>query len=270
MRARTALTLAVIAALCLGLMAPAEASDPRARKHQVDRALQHLKADMDETSAALRHAANALHAAESKLPAARAKVARVHGQLVAAQARDRVLGEQLQVAKAEVARAQGQIDDTLASIMASHQLIGRIARSSYQDGGMGELAVVLQSQSPDEFATRLVLVQNAMRSEGSVLTGLAESRADLAAQRATLVAKRQQVAGMKRQQEALVQKISGLQAQAYALIRTGVFAPPGLGWRHTAGDRCACTDGGEQRNSPAPAVLAGPKRKRAQPATVTP
>jgi hypothetical protein len=58
MRARPALTLAVIAALCLGLVAPAEASDPRARKHQVDRALQHLKADMDETSAALRHAAN--------------------------------------------------------------------------------------------------------------------------------------------------------------------------------------------------------------------
>jgi murein DD-endopeptidase MepM/ murein hydrolase activator NlpD len=214
MRARPALTVAVIAALCLGLVAPAEASDPRARKHRVDRALQNLKADMDETSAALRHAANALHAAESKLPAARARVARVHGQLVAAQARDRLLGEQLQVAKAEVARAQGQIDDTLASIMASHKLIGRIARSSYQDGGMGELAVVLQSQSPDEFATRLVLVQNAMRSEGNVLTGLAESRANLAAQRATLVAKRQQVAAMKRQQEALVRKITGLQSQA--------------------------------------------------------
>ena len=213
MRARPALTLAVIAALCLGLVAPAEASDPRARKHQVDRALQKINADLDETSAALRHAANALHAAESKLPAAQAKVARVHGQLVAAQARDRLLGEQLQVAKAEVARAQAQIDETLASIMASHKLIGRIARTSYQDGGMGELAVVLQSQSPDEFATRLVLVQNAMRSEGNVLTGLAESRANLAAQRATLVAKRQQVAGMKRQQEALVQKISGVQAQ---------------------------------------------------------
>jgi murein DD-endopeptidase MepM/ murein hydrolase activator NlpD len=53
-----------------------------------------------------------------------------------------------------------------------------------------------------------------MRSEGNVLTGLAESRANLAAQRATLVAKRQQVAAMKRQQEALVRKITGLQSQA--------------------------------------------------------
>ena len=139
----------------------------------------------------------------------------MHGQLVAAQAQDRLLGEQLEVAKAEVARAQGQIDDTLASIVASQKLIGRIARSSYQDGGMGELAVVLQSQSPDEFATRLVLVQNAMRSEGNVLSGLAEARANLAAQRATLVAKRKQVAGMKRQQEALVEKIAGLEAAGH-------------------------------------------------------
>ncbi len=190
MRSRPALTLAVIAALCLGLMAPAEAADPRQRKRQVDRAAEALRHDLSETSAELRRAARALRRAESRLRPARARVARVHGQLVAAQAKDRLLGEQLEVAKAEVARAQGQIDDTLASIVASQKLIGRIARSTYQDGGMGELAVVLQSQSPDEFATRLVLVQNAMRSEGNVLSGLAEARANLAAQRATLVAKR--------------------------------------------------------------------------------
>jgi murein DD-endopeptidase MepM/ murein hydrolase activator NlpD len=214
MRFRPALTLAVIVALCLGLVAPAEAADPRHRKRQVDRAIQNLQHDLSETSAELRRAAASLRRAESRLPAARARVARVHGRLVGAQARDRLLGEQLDVAKAEVARAQGEIDDTLASIAKSQQLIGRIARSSYQNGGMGELAVVLQSQSPDEFATRLVLVQNAMRSEGNVLSGLAVARADLAAQRATLVAKRKLVADMKREQEALVEKIAGLEADA--------------------------------------------------------
>ena len=214
MRARPALTLAVIVALCVGLVAPAQAADPKHRKRQIDTAIKHLRTDLDETSAELRRASAALDRAESKLPAARARVARVHGQLMAAQARDRLLGQQLEVAKAEVAKAQGQIDRTVADIVASRKLIGRIARSSYQEGGMGELAVILQSQSPDEFATRLVLVQNAMRSEGSIIGGLAEKRADLAAQRATLVAKRQAVAAMKRQQEALVRKITGLEAQA--------------------------------------------------------
>ena len=214
MRFRSALTLAVVVALCLGLVAPADAADPKHRKRQVDRSIEKLRHDLSETSAELRRAASALNRAESKLPGARARVARVHGRLVAEQTRDRLLGEKLEIAKAEVARAQSEIDATRKSIRESHRLIGRIARSSYQNGGMGELAVVLQSQSPDEFATRLVLVQNAMRSEGNVLSGLAEARADLAAQRATLVAKRKQVAAMKREQEALVEKIAGLEAEA--------------------------------------------------------
>ena len=157
---------------------------------QVDRDRPSSRHDLDETS---QRCVGAIHVAEpGRVPAARpaARSPRVHGQLAAAQARDRLLGDQLEVAKAEVAAAQRQIDATLARLGQTHKLIGRIARSSYQQGGMGELAVVLQSQSPDEFATRLVLVQNAMRSEGTVLSGLAEDRANLAAQRATLVAKR--------------------------------------------------------------------------------
>jgi peptidoglycan hydrolase CwlO-like protein len=214
MRLRPALTVVVIATLLLGFLGPAQADDERRRKSHVDAALRDLRHDMNETSRELRAAARMLSRAESRLPAARARVARVHGRLVAAEARDRQLGEQLQVAIAEVQRAKGQIRDTKKDIAAGQVLIGRIARSSYQDGGMGELAVVLQSQSPDDFATRLVLVQNAMRSEGSVLGRLAEARADLAAEKATLVAKRAQVQEMKDAQEALVAQIQGLQAEA--------------------------------------------------------
>jgi murein DD-endopeptidase MepM/ murein hydrolase activator NlpD len=214
MRLRPALTLAVIAALLVGFLTPAYAGDEKTRKKRVDSAIRDLRHDLNETSKELRAAARSLRRAEGKLPAARARVARVRGQLVAARARDRMLGEQLEVAKAEVARAEKQIEDTLADIAASQVLIGRIARSSYQSGGMGELAVVLQSQSPDDFATRLVLVQNAMRSEGHVLGDLAEARANLAAQRATLEAKRKQLAGMKREQERLVEKIRGLRDEA--------------------------------------------------------
>jgi murein DD-endopeptidase MepM/ murein hydrolase activator NlpD len=214
MRLRPALTLAVIATLVLSFLGPAHADDERRRKARVDAAMNDLRHDMNETSRELRAAVSALKRAESKLPAARARVARVHGKLVAAQTRDRMLGEQLQVAIAEVDRARSQIKDTRGDIRETEILIGRIARSTYQDGGMGELAVVLQSQSPDDFATRLVLVQNAMRSEGNVLGDLAESKANLAAQKATLVAKREQVEEMKRAQEELVEKIQGLEAEA--------------------------------------------------------
>ena len=214
MRLRPAFAVLVVATLLLGFLAPARADDEKRRKAHVDAAMRDLRHDMNETSRELRAAASLLRRAESRLPAARARVARVHGRLVAAQARDRELGEQLEVAIAEVQRARAEIKDTKRDIAAGQVLIGRIARTSYQDGGMGELAVVLQSQTPDDFATRLVLVQNAMRSEGSVLGRLAEARADLAAEKATLVAKREQVEQMKRAQEALVAKIADLQAEA--------------------------------------------------------
>lgn len=209
-----ALALAFALLGVLGSATPSAADGERRRKANVDSAMRDLRQDMNETSRELRTSARLLRRAESKLPAARARVARVHGRLVAAQARDRMLGQQLEVVVAEVARARGQIKDIRLDIAAAEVLIGRIARSSYQDGGMGELAVVLQSQSPDDFATRLALVQNAMRSEGNVLGDLAEARADLASQKATLVAKRQQVEEMKRAQEALVEQIQVLQAEA--------------------------------------------------------
>lgn len=214
MRARRLLAAVAVPALVLGLLTPAQASDERHKKAQIDRAIHNLKGDLDETSADLRRAGAALDRAEAKMPAATARVARVHGQLVAAQERDRIIGLKLDAAKADVRDAQDKIDQTLGSIADSQKLIGRIARSSYQSGGMGEIAVVLQSQSPDEFATRLVLVQNALRSEGNILGGLAEARANLAAQRATLVAKRKVLAGMKREQEAVVARVQNLQAQA--------------------------------------------------------
>lgn len=217
MRQRPVLILAVITALLTGLVLPAGTafgSDERRRKGKVDSAIQDLRGDINDTTRELRAASRALRRAESRLPGARAAVARVRGKLAAAEARDRVLADQLQVAKAEVVRARKEIKSTQVEMEASHNQIGRIARSSYQNGGLGELAVVLQSQSPDEFASRLVLVQSAMRSEGNVLGNLAEARADLAAQRATLAAKREQIAGMKRAQEAVVERIEGLEAQA--------------------------------------------------------
>ena len=109
MRLRPALTVVVIATLLLGFLAPARgrrrasAARPRSTRRMRD-----LRHDLNETSArAAGRGQRCCSAAESKLPAARARVARVHGRLVAAQARDRLLGEQLEVAKAEVAAGPG-------------------------------------------------------------------------------------------------------------------------------------------------------------------
>jgi murein DD-endopeptidase MepM/ murein hydrolase activator NlpD len=219
MRARTALVALSVTALVLGLVGAAQASDERQRKDQLDRGIVQLRGDMYETSKELRRAGAALNRAERKLPGARAKVARVRGRLAAAEARDRMLADRLRLARAEVARAKEEIAGTRADIESTNDLIGRIARSSYQQGNYAELAVVLDSQTPDDFATRVALVHNTMESQGAVLGDLAEQRADLAAQKATLVAKRAQIAEMKAAQERLVAEIRDLEQQAVAAQR---------------------------------------------------
>ncbi|MDQ1586602.1 MAG: hypothetical protein QOH80_1967 [Actinomycetota bacterium] len=217
MRLRTLLIALVVLALGAGTLAPALASDERRRKAAVDSAIQQLRNNLNETSQALADATVSLQRAEAQLPGARSAVATVRGQLAAAKTRDQMLAGKLEMAKAEVARAQRAISDTRLKIVAAQRLIGRIASSSYREGGnFGELAVVLQSSTPDDFATRLVLVQNAMRSQGAVLGDLGEARANLAAQKATLDAKKEQLAQMKLEQEALVVRISGLEQRAVA------------------------------------------------------
>jgi len=206
-------TMIVLATLLLGVLSTAQADD-KDRKRAVDKRIAQLKGDLEDTSQRLVEAIHSLRRAESQLASAQAAVARLRGRLAAAQARDRMLAAQLDEAKAEVARAEKEIARTQARLAKTHTLIGLIARASYQQGSLAELAVVLNSESPDQFATRLVLVQNAMRSESATLSSLADDKADLAAQRATLDAKRAQIAEVKRQQEALVLQIQGLEQDA--------------------------------------------------------
>jgi len=216
MRMRSVLIALLLMALTAGTLGPAFASGERQRKNRVDAQMDRLRHELSETTAELRNAVLALRRAERELPEAQAAVARVRGQLEAARARDRELGVQLEAARAEVAKARRAIRVTENKIDAAQTLIGRIASSSYRQGSYAELAVVLQSDTPDDFATRLVLVQNALRSQGAVIGDLAEDKADLAAQKATLDAKEAQLAEMKKEQEALVLRIEGLERKAVA------------------------------------------------------
>lgn len=206
-------TSVVLVTLVLGVLGTAQADD-KAQKRQVDRRITQLEGDLEDTSAQLVAAVRSLRRAESRLRDAQARVALVRGRLAAAQARDAMLAGKLRAAAAEVDRARARIARTEAAVERSQTQLGRIARSSYQQGNLGQLAVVLDSDTPDDFATRIVLVQSAMRSEGATLQGLAADKADLAAQRATLEAKRVQIAGLKRAQEKVVATVARLEQQA--------------------------------------------------------
>jgi murein DD-endopeptidase MepM/ murein hydrolase activator NlpD len=211
---RLLLTIAiVVASLLLGVLSTAQADDKQ-RKRAVDKKVAQIKGDLEDSSQRLEAAIHELNGAQAKLEKAQALVASLRGRLAAAQARDQMLAGKLAVAQAEVSRAQQEIAVTRAHLAKTNMLIGSIARAAYQEGSLAELAVVLNSETPDQFATRLVLVQNAMRTESATLSSLADDKADMAAQQATLNAKRDQIAAVKHQQEQLVATIQGLEQDA--------------------------------------------------------
>ena len=205
----------VLGGISTGL-SPAQAVDDDARKRAVDRQVEQLREELTETSARLGRAAAALARANTELPAAQQAVAAARAQLETARIRDAEIAAELAIAVAEVDKAVRQLEATMSSMEASRTAIGQIARQSYQSGDLGALAVVLETQSPQDLAVRLSLSQTAIRSQGSALAALASTRADNANARARVEAKREQVAAMKAEQERIVAEGVRLEAEAVA------------------------------------------------------
>ena len=212
---------ALVASLVVagGLLVPVQGAvaGPEDRKRKVDASIGVLKDDLDDTSAALVGAYSALQKTQGLLPAARSRLVGAQRDEAAAAARDRDVARRLAVSQAAEAKA---VDDLAGTARASDEtsaVLGAFARQAYQSAGMGELSVALQAQSADDFATRVVLVDTAMRIQGDALARLSVLRSDTSAARSRLTAVRQQTALLRAQAAAnLVTAEQAAQAAASA------------------------------------------------------
>ncbi|MEO7746425.1 MAG: M23 family metallopeptidase [Actinomycetota bacterium] len=221
-RLRTAagvVSLVVVATLATPT-ATAQAG-PEDTKRKVDASIGAVKDDLDETDAALTSAYFALQKTQSQLPGARATLATAEQAESDAVERDHELGRRLEVSKAAEGKAVDALAGTARDAAATTTLIGGIARQAYQTAGMGEISVALQAQSADDFATRVVLVDTALRIQGDALARLAVLRADTSAARSRLTAVRRQSALLKAQAVAHL-------AQTQAATRAAAAAKAGV------------------------------------------
>jgi murein DD-endopeptidase MepM/ murein hydrolase activator NlpD len=210
----TTLVALVLAALTVGLLTPASASDDRDRKRRVDATLQDLRHDHAHTSKELERATAALARVEGRLPAAQARVDQARQRLAEAERRNEQLKVQLAEAIRERNKTQAEIEVVEAEIEATQKLLGGIARHAYRRSGMGEIAVVLDAQSPQEFTTRLHLVRSALESENAAVDRLESAKAQLAARKAEIEAKRQQIAELQTEAARTVEQSRELRAAA--------------------------------------------------------
>ncbi|MGL5830414.1 MAG: peptidoglycan DD-metalloendopeptidase family protein, partial [Angustibacter sp.] len=84
--------------------------------------------------------------------------------------------------------------------------VGGIARQAYQSGGVGALAVAFTADDANDFAQRVTSIDLALKWQGEKLSELATQRAETFAAQTRLIAVRRQVALVKAQSAAQVER----------------------------------------------------------------
>jgi murein DD-endopeptidase MepM/ murein hydrolase activator NlpD len=242
------------AALCLGLVLgtttptnAAEPAKPTPTTSSNDAILAQLRNQLDESSQAMVDAAANLQLAQAALPGAKRTAAQTHRLLLAAQRRQAAAAHRRGSAQVQLIVATQDAEAVAGQVAAQHARIGRLARAVYQSGGsMADLSMLLESQSPTDFAERIVAFQTVLDSQRSALDDLqtvettyvantdalehvrdALAAADLAAQRELAV-----IAGLEARAQAAAAEVQRLitardAATAAATAATAVDAAQG-------------------------------------------
>jgi len=192
---RAGLAALLVTVVALSALAPASAaSDPNRKKKRVDASVRELRAEFGESSRRLAAAERLFLLASAKLPGAEQALARARDQVAAARVKDAEMARKLASAHAAEQAARTALAEVLESIHTHRDVAGRIARRAYTGGGMSQVAMALEAESPDDFASRLAYLGSVMNSEKGTLDRLGQARVELAEKRARLEAVRRQVA----------------------------------------------------------------------------
>ncbi|HSE71112.1 MAG TPA: peptidoglycan DD-metalloendopeptidase family protein [Nocardioidaceae bacterium] len=178
---RRRLVAAVVAGTCLlgfAAVPPALSDDLKDRKNKVDRDIRSSQKHLDQSSAALLRATQALETAEERLVAAEAHLARTRGELAAAEVLDRRMQIELTEAIARLARAREDLREGRRDIGDQEEIMRQVAVQQFQTGTPGLMGVgmVLNSEDPVELTSQLNSMQNVMDKESATLDRLKASR----------------------------------------------------------------------------------------------
>jgi murein DD-endopeptidase MepM/ murein hydrolase activator NlpD len=212
-------TPSVAAAIGQQASVPASAphtDDPNKAKKQVDREIDALKDELEDTSASLKDAYAALRRTQAALPVAQAALDRAEAAVSKADAYNDEMAVQLDVARANEARAVDELAATRTKLAKTRTRVARFASQLYQDQGMGQLSVALSATTPDDFANRIAMNDTVMDVQNQSLSRLATARAAATAQEAHIKALKVQVEAAKKRAEAALAKAEKARAAATA------------------------------------------------------
>ena len=211
-RMRAALSLLLGLVLVTAVVAPSSADqydDQRAqneaRQKAVERAMDQLAAEIEETGTALAQAYAELQGIQAQIPVARQQLADAEAQLAALQREATIIAQRLTAAQAQETQIGGQIaaDDLRAEELRT--AIGRMARDAYKgDMTASAMSAMLDAHSTDEFVERSAMASVALRTQTQALRDVEQIVGLNRNREARLVAVREQITQLKAAADAKV------------------------------------------------------------------
>ncbi len=217
---RRVTTALAVSSLCLTFAAVplASADDLHDRKNQVEGNISDTLSDLDQSSAQLTAANNALLLAQSRLASAEKQLAKTRGELSVAKVLDRQMQAKLEAAILRLAKAREELASGQAQVAEQEELLGQIAVQNYQTGdpNLLGLSMVLTSQDPAELTSQLNSVQNVLDKEVATLDRLDASRVLLTVKEHEVEDAKEEVAVQRQAAAENLKKKRALEAEAEA------------------------------------------------------
>jgi murein DD-endopeptidase MepM/ murein hydrolase activator NlpD len=216
-RAGGLVTAALCMALVLGTSTPTFADEPDKKATSQEDALAQLRHDLNESSQDMVDAAANLQLAEGALPAAQRTAAETHRLLLAAQRRQAAAAKRRGSAQVQLIVATRDTEALAGEVEAQHDRIGSLARAVYQSGGsMADLSMLLDAQSPTDFAERMVAFQTVLSAQRSALNDLQTVQTTYVDRTDALEHVRDALADADERAQRELSVIAGLEARARA------------------------------------------------------
>lgn len=183
--------------LGLALFVPsAQAEHLKHREHKAHHRVQQARSALDDSSRWVQKSGQRLHAAQSRLDAARKHLAETTAQAKAAQQHEKQMQTKLVAAQKAVQQAQQSVDRAKYAVRNERDVIGNLAMREVQgyDPQMAGIGAVLGNGDINDINTELGAAGNAMQSRDQALATMRKREAALRTQEQRLSSARASVA----------------------------------------------------------------------------
>jgi murein DD-endopeptidase MepM/ murein hydrolase activator NlpD len=215
-RVRTLLTVATVGASVVLAVSAATADDLHDKHQQVQKHIDKVKDDLDESSARVREATDALLRARSDLEGAKAYLATTEGELAAAEALDQQMQVKLEAAVGRLEAARAELRSGRQDVAAQEAELRQMVVSTYEQGDpslMG-LSMIVTTQDPAQLAGNMNSASTVVNTESKVLDQLRAAKVLLQVKEQDTASAKQDVAEQRRAAAENLSRKQSLEQQA--------------------------------------------------------